>query len=428
MALTNEHGVAGAILIEPSCIRLIEPLVSPADFSGEMSGAVYAAALSLAEKGQPVDVLTIQAEAQRQGTALESSFLMELMESTPTAANVEFYAREVRKEAHARELRSIAQGVFEQLENGVNPADVAQGLVDQAEKSLKAESGDVEDASASLSELFNDLCAPNRRVQKLETGFTKLDAILGGGMIRGGMYVLAGRPGMGKTTLALAIAEDVAARGKKTLFVSMEMDKTQLNAKRLACAAAVPYDTVYSGRPDPKQLESLGHAAAELSKHKLVLSDRVNCSVRSIGAMARRIKGLEFIVIDYMGLIQSPGSKASIYEKVSEISRNLKVMAMQLGVPVLVLCQLNREATQSADKRPKMHQLRDSGSIEQDADGIIMFHRPDYYETADTKPMSETAEIIVAKNRHGATGKTDAIFYGATGRIYEKETKIWNKK
>lgn len=427
MALSNEHGVAGAILIEPSCVRLIEPLVSPGDFTGEMSRAVYAAALSLMEKSMPVDVLTIQAEAQRQGVALENSFLIELMESTPTAANVEFYAKEIRKEAHARELRTLATEVFERLEAGDDPSEVAQAAVDKAEKSLKAESGDMEDASVSLGNLFNDLCAENRGVQKLETGFSTLDAILGGGMTKGGMYILAGRPGMGKTTLALAIAEEIAAKGKKVLFISMEMDKNQINAKRLACAAAVPYETVYSGKPTPNQLKELSHAATELSKHKLLLSDKVNCTVRSIGAMARRIKNLEFVVIDYMGLIQAPGSKASRYEVVSDISRNLKVMAMQLGVPILVLCQLNRETAGPGDKRPKMHQLRDSGSIEQDADGILMFHRPDYYESPTTKPMSETAEIIVAKNRHGATGKVDAIFYGSTGRIYEKEQKIWKK-
>ena len=426
-AFTNEHGVAGAILVDPSCLESIAGKLRPEHFAGELSRSIFVSALALADKNMPVDILTIQAESKRRGVVLEQQYLTELMDITPTAANVEYYAAELVKESQSRRLHKVAMDLIAQLEAGAEPSEIAQSVSEETGRVMSADGSKVKSAAVALAELYQDICSPVRSVQKLKTGFANLDELLGGGLIKGGLYILAGRPGMGKTTLALAMAEEVADRKKKVLFVSLEMDEKQISAKRLARKASVSYSAVYGGKPSAEQLKSLGYAAAELSGDCFMLTDNPELSVRDIAAVARSIKDLDFVIVDYMGLISSPGHKGSLYEKITEISRQLKVMAMQLGVPVLALAQLNREVAGTQDKRPKLHQLRDSGAIEQDADGVIFFHRPDYFEDVGTKPISEIAEIIVAKNRHGATGKVDAIFYGATGRIYERERRVWNK-
>lgn len=426
-AFSNEHGVAGAILVDPACMEAISGRLRPEHFKGELSKSIYASALALLSKNMPVDVLTIQAESKRRGVTLDQQFLSELMDATPTAANVEHYANELIKESQARHLRAAAENAIAKLEDGADPGEVALLVSEEATRVASSEGRVVKSAALAIAALYQDICAEVRGVQKLPTGYPGLDELLGGGLIKGGLYILAGRPGMGKTTLALSIAEEVADRKKRVLFVSLEMDEKQISAKRLSRRAKVNYSIVYGGKPSHEQLKSLGYAAAEMSGDYFMLTDNPEQSTHSIAAAARSIKGLDLVIIDYMGLISAPGNKGSLYEKMTEISRQLKVMALQLNVPVLALAQLNREVAGAQDKRPKLHHLRDSGAIEQDADGVMFFHRPDYFEDVGLRPGSEIAEIIVAKNRHGATGKVDAIFYGGTGRIYERERRVWNK-
>jgi len=428
-ANTNELAVAGAVLIDPACLAALDGLCAPADFVNTRAAAVLSAALALRSAEEPVDPITIQARARADGVALDDDFLRELMELTPTAANVEAYARLVRRDAQARALRSAAAEAEDRLDAGEDPDSVALWLMAEAEDLAAPSDVGAEDGGELLTMFYRErFLTENPPARFVETGYLALDSVLGGGMVCGGLYILAGRPGMGKTTLGLCIAENAAAQGCGVLFVSLEMDKRQIAAKRLARDAGVNYAVVYMGVPAPDDLKEIGRAAAKLSPRRLFVADKPGRTVRDIEVLARRTKGLDLLVVDYLGLIR-PESRGKLYEDVTRISGDLKAMARRLKVPVLCLAQLNRANEARSGKRPMLSDLRDSGAIEQDADGVIFIHRPSYYESPDSKkPDIEDAEIIVAKNRHGATGVVPASFQGATGSVDAVYRNPWHKK
>ena len=254
------------------------------------------------------------------------------------------------------------------------------------------------------------------------TGFAPLDAILGGGMLRSGLYVLAARPGMGKTTVALQIADSVAANVGPVLFVSLEMSLEQIEGKRIARVSGIPSNEILLG--DGKNLDygKIRSAAEKLKKIPLYISRRPAATVAQIRRMAKQIDGVQCVVVDYLGKIDPGNSRTGRYETVTAISKDLKTLAVELDIPVLALCQLNREDTGRNDKRPQLSDLRDSGAIEQDADGVLMLHRTDYYEVSETplKPWeSVELEILLRKHRHGASfGKCVAGFSQLPGKLF----------
>ena len=259
-------------------------------------------------------------------------------------------------------------------------------------------------------------------VSFVPTGFRNLDTLLGGGMLSGGLYLLAARPGMGKTSLALCIADKAAARGP-VLFVSLEMDPEQLSAKRLARETGIPSDKLLFGGLTSEEYDRVAQGSVSLSKLSLYLNRRPQATVEDIATLARKVKGLQLLVIDYFGLIQPSEKGRSRYESATEISGRLKALARSLKVPILCLAQLNRENMERRDKRPQLSDLRDTGALEQDADGVMLLHRPDYYEAKGDKldPWEPTpVEVILAKNRHASTGVCHIIFYLATCRVLQE--------
>lgn len=423
MSTFAEQAVAGALLIDARCYQGLRAIVRPDDFSSAPCAAIMRAAGRLSDSGEAIDPVTIQANAARFGDSLTSDYLMQLMEITPTAANAVEYAKAVRDASIRRSVMHIAQQLAEAAKN--QETSIAAMLSDAIERLKQAgETGGK--LTMSSEEMVNEyLDRLDRLAEGLDTfvstGFNRLDKLLGGGMVTEGLYILAARPGVGKTTLGMAIAENVA-KTEPVLFVTLEMSREQLTSRRLAVRTGIWIPKILHGKLDSDQLTQVCGAASETVTSKL----RINCSaaatVTEIGLMARSIPGLRLVVVDYLGLVQSDQKADSIYERMTQNSGDLKRMARAVGVPVLCLAQLNRESEKRSDHRPQMSDLRDSGAIEQDADGILMMHRPAKYFPPDKQPKANEAELLeieVVKNRHGPTGRINLDFYGTNGRIRE---------
>lgn len=264
-------------------------------------------------------------------------------------------------------------------------------------------------------------------IPPVATGITALDNLLGGGMINGGLYILAANTGCGKTALALQIADAVANEDRSVLFISLETDEYQLTARRLARAAKVSANHLIMHDFSEMEYVHIKRQLPMLKQKRLVFNRLGAFTVSDIQALAGQVQNLRLVIIDYLGLLRSDQYCASRYEATTAISNELKVLARLLGVPVLCLAQLNRADAQRPDKHPILADLRDSGSIEQDADGVLLLYRPDMYSSSttvlDKKAVAAKVECNLAKHRHGPTGKTTLAFKLPTGEFFTPQTR-----
>lgn len=423
-ALEAENHVIGSMLIDPSCVPVVAEKLTVDDFIGAANQALFQATMALYRKGAVIDPVTIKEAAARAGESVDNGYLLQLMEVVLTAANVEEYARVVRETSMRRSLRTLAASLDEQAGGMDDPRETIAFASRELER---IEAQDTANELATTSDMLVTFLDHRDQVDRgtggayVQTGFRGLDHMLGGGLLNSGLYVLAARPGMGKTSLAINIADNIAATGP-VLFVSLEMDLEQIAAKRLARLVGIPSDTLLMGQLSDEEYSKMADGAMELEKLPMVLNRKPWATVQDISNMARKVKGLRCIVLDYIGKV-SPGGKGkqSRYEYMTEISGDLKTLARTFKVPVLALAQLNRENAQRKDRRPQLTDLRDTGAIEQDADGVIFLHRPDYYMAKDgagLKPWEPTpVEVILEKNRHSGTGKCDMAFFMAMCRM-----------
>lgn len=414
--LEAESAVCGAILLDDRCLADVCQVVSEDDFALEANRAIFRAALALDRRKEPVDPVTVLSEA---GGAVSREYLMELMQVTPTAANVLLYARKVREESMRRAINALGDRLGS-VSVGDNPRDT----ISDAQRALEAI--EAQDTARELASSAEVMAAYYRHREQVDgggggfvpTGFRPLDRILGGGLLNSGLYILAARPGMGKTTFGLQVADAVAKQTGPVLFVSLEMDVEQLGAKRIARAAGVAYDALMMGRPTEEEYGRAAQWAAKLQDSPMYTNRKDRATVDDIAHMARQVRGLQLLVVDYFGLIKPTGRGKSRYETTTETSGQLKALARRLRIPVLCLAQLNRQNEETKNKRPVLSNLRDTGALEQDADAVIFLHCPSYYSQERPDPWSpDPMEIIVAKNRHAGTGICDAAFYRAVGRI-----------
>lgn len=263
-------------------------------------------------------------------------------------------------------------------------------------------------------------------VPPVATGITAIDDLLSGGMINGGLYILAANTGCGKTALALQIADAVASEDSSVLFITLEMDESQLTARRLARVAKVPASHLIMQRLSDDEYEHIRQQLPTLKQKYLVFSSEGVFTVSNIQALAGQVPNLRLVIIDYLGLLQSEPYYGSRYEATTAISNALKALARLLGVPILCLAQLNRANAQRLDKHPILADLRDSGSIEQDADGVLLLYRPDMYASCPIPTDKEVAvrvECNLAKHRHGATGRTTLALKLSTGEFFTPQSK-----
>ena len=415
--LAAESCVCGSILLDARCLPEVMEYISADDFALEANRAIFRAAVELSRLNETVDPVTIRSKA---GEAASQEYMLDLMQMTQTAANAGVYAQETRRASMRRRLKIIGESIFTRSGQSDEPRSV---IADAQREFEEIESLDTAQELASSTEVLWAFYEHRGKVDQggggfVPLGFRSLDRLLGGGLLNSGFYILAARPGMGKTTFGLQVADAVAEQTGPVLFVSLEMDAEQIGAKRLGRIAGISSDSLLMGRPNEEEWARAAKLGRKLSDTPVFLNKRPQATVDDIAHMARKVRGLRLVVIDYFGLIRPTGKYRSRYESATETSGQLKALARALKVPILCLAHITRENTQRQDKRPQLSDLRDTGALEQDADGVIFLHCPYYYQNGESNPWEpEPMEIILAKNRHASTGKCDAVFYKAVGRI-----------
>ena len=402
--MNPEQYLCGAILISGDAVmKAIRGIVTPDCFQLEAYRAIFTAALSLLKDGTPIDPVSIAATAKRQGVELPNKLLLELMEIVPTAANCVDYAHRVAEDARTRAVKELAERI---QSDTVSSADELLATLQRETEAIRGSSYQrgLLTPNDTLHRFMDFVVrAGEKRDNFISTGFPRLDNILGGGFIRGGLYILGARPAVGKSTFAVNLADNISGN---TLFVSLEMTPEQITAKRVSRRVGLSSSRLLSGQLSDQAWEKVAMASSDISQRGLYLNSRYDLTVQQITLLAQAVPELRAIIVDYLGLIQPATRSASTYENISAISRELKRMAISLNVPVICLCQLSRQVESRQNKRPMLSDLRDSGAIEQDADGVLFLYRDDYYAGGPADGQPSAVELSVAKNRHGQTGET----------------------
>ena len=411
-SLEAEQAVLGSILIDSRCVADVVGLVRTEDFYLEQNREIYEAIYTMFNFSQPIDPVTVLEKMRQLGYYHDNSrdYVMQLMDITPTAANVVRYAGIVRDKAM---LRGLEQAGIEIVETVTDQVGTPAEMLESAEKKIyalrKGERGDsLEHIGTVLHKVFDrltELSQSDSAIPGLSTGLRDLDTKING-LNKSDLLLIAARPAMGKTSFALNIGLNVAKKYKKTVAMfSLEMSREQLAMRLLSGESFVDSQKMATGKLSEDEWTKLCMASAALSQTDIRVDDNPSITVAEMNAKLRRLDNLGLVIIDYLQLMTGSGyGKASDnrVNVVSDISRALKIMAKELDVPVICLSQLSRGPEGRTDKRPMLSDLRESGAIEQDADEVLFLYRDDYYN-----PDSEeknVAECIVSKNRHGEIG------------------------
>ena len=431
-SLEAEQAVLGSILIDSRCIADVIGILRPADFYLEQNRQIYETVYTMFNFSQTIDPVTVLNNMQEMGVYHDNSrdYIMQLMEITPTAANVVRYANIVRDKAL---LRGLAKAAAEISETVYAQEGTPAEMLEAAEKKIydlrKGERGDsLEHIGTVLHKYFDhltELSQSDSMIPGLFTGFMDLDSRLNG-LNKSDLIIMAARPGMGKTAFALNLATNVAKKYNKTVAVfNLEMSREQIAMRLLSSESFIELQKLATGKLTEDEWNKLCMSSAALSQTDIRVDDNPTVTVADIKAKCRRLDNLGLIIIDYLQLMSSPnagkGGLDNRVQVVSEMSRGLKVMAKELNVPVVCLSQLSRAVEGRSDKRPVLSDLRESGSIEQDADSVLALYRDDYYnEDSEEKGI---VECIVLKNRHGETGTIKLQWLGQYQRFSDKEWK-----
>lgn len=430
-----EQSVLGAVLLDSQCMNLVaEVLPKPEYFHLSNHKLIYSAMLEMFTLGQAIDFITVLERLKRDTSFDEvngKTYLLQLAQIVPSIQNVENYAKIVRDSYDVRALMMAARDIIEDASDGVNEASV---LLDSAEQRIfdirrgKNMQGLVK-INETLIETFDKLDILNSddksKYQGIPTGIKDLDTTLTG-LNRSDLILLAARPGMGKTSFALNIARNIAIKEKrKVAFFSLEMTKEQLTSRLLSTESLVPAIKLKTGKLDENEWIRIIEAGDVLSKSEIYFDDTPGITVPEMKAKLRRLRDIDLVVIDYLQLMSGGRRIDNRVQEISEITRNLKIMAKEINVPVVTLSQLSRASEQRSDHRPVLSDLRDSGSIEQDADVVLFLYRNDYYSDAENATDDDYdkngGECIIAKNRHGETRSVPLHWQGEFMRFTAKE-------
>ena len=408
--LVAEQSVLGGMLLSKDAIADVVEIIKERDFYRPAHELIYDAILDLYGRGDHADPVTVVAELTKRGDIARAGgapYLHTLISSVPTAANAGYYARIVRDRAILRRLveagTKIVQLGYSEEGDVDDAVDSAQAEVYQVTESRMSE--DYIQLSQLLPAALDEIEAISAGVTRegVMTGFKDLDALTNG-FHAGNMVVLAARPGVGKSTLGLDIARHASIKnGDTSVIFSLEMSRSEITMRMLSAEARVGLNNIRSGSLSDEEWGRLAKRMGEISEAPLFIDDSANLSLMEIRAKARRLKqrhNLKLIVIDYLQLMTSGKKVENRQQEVSEFSRNLKLLAKELNVPIIAISQLNRSPEQRSDKKPMLSDLRESGSIEQDADVVILLHRDEMY---DSQSRSGEADLIVAKHRNGQT-------------------------
>lgn len=430
-----EASLLGAVLIDSDAIVKIADLVKPEDFYEERHRRIYEAILQLYEKRSPIDVLTLSDQLKGTGF-LEpvggASYLTQLTNFVPTAAHVENYAEIVAQKSLRRRLIRASQDI---IDLGHDESRNLQELIEEAETKLFNVSQqhvkqDIVSLETVLAESFDRLDELHRdkgKIRGVPTGFKDLDKILAG-LQRSDLFILAARPSMGKTALALNLAHNVAVKADQPVLVfSLEMSKEQLVDRMLAMESGVDAWALRTGNLNDADFEKIGQAMGTLSEAQIFIDDSPGITVSDLRTKARReahVRPLGLIVVDYLQLMSGGhkfGGDGNRVQEISEISRGLKGIARELNVPLVALSQLSRSVESRSPQIPQLSDLRESGSIEQDADVVAFIYREDYYNP-ETERRNIT-DILIKKHRNGPTGNVELFFDKEKQRFRSLDTR-----
>jgi replicative DNA helicase len=423
-----EQCVLGGMLLSKDAISDVIEMIRSADHYRPAHQLIHEAILDLYSRGEPADAITVANELTRRGEIARvggGPYLHTLIASVPTAANAGYYARIVRERAILRRLVEAGTRIVQFGYAGDADADE---LVDRAQAEVYAvterrTSEDYHSLAEIMPGALDEIEAIGSRsgvLTGVPTGFADLDALTNG-LHPGQMIVIAARPAVGKSTLALDFARAASIKHEiPTVLFSLEMGRTEITMRLLSAEARVPLQTMRTGQMNDDDWTRLARRMSEVANAPLYIDDSPNMSLMEIRAKCRRLKqrqDLKFVIIDYLQLMSSPKRVENRQQEVSDLSRSLKLLAKELDVPVVALSQLNRGPEQRTDKRPLLSDLRESGSIEQDSDVVILLHREDAYERES--PRAGEADLIVAKHRNGPTATVTVAFQSHYSRFVD---------
>jgi len=413
-------------VLSPEAVSVAFETVQPEDFYRPLHGQIFSSIIALAHAGEPVDYVTVQAKLQERGAvAVELAVLSSLQINTPSSANAQHYAELVREKAQQRRLIAAAGEI---VDEAYVATDDVIGLIDEAERKINAIADDRRADSVSplqrllLSEadILEQRGETRGQLNGLETGYRSLDQILQG-LQRSSMTIVGARPATGKTAFALGILIHVGAVvNRPALFFSLEMSRQELAERILASTARIDSSKLRTGDLSEADWNRAHEAFGYLQSAKVFIDDNPALTIMDVRARARRVKqqngDLGVVIIDYLQLMSSRGRAENRQVEVSEMSRSLKILSRELECPIVALSQLSRKLEDRADKRPMMSDLRESGSLEQDADVVLFLFRPEIYGEVSNDIKSD-AEIIVAKNRNGPTRTAHLTWRGEFARF-----------
>jgi len=439
-SIEAEQAILGTILIDSEKINDILTLLKPEDFYLEQHQAIFSAMSEMFITNKNIDIVTLISTLTKLGNYNEgdaAKYIKMLVDLASSATNIKEYAEIIKDKALLRNLieasKEIADTAFSEIGEASDIIDFAeQKIFEIAQNKYNLNLEHIRDIILRNYTILNKLKNDPESLSGIKTGFSGLDNILIG-MGAGDLIVLGGRPGMGKTTFAVNIAVNVAKRTKKEVAIfSLEMTNEQLVSRILCSEAMIDSHSMRTGRLDNEQWKRLAEAASALSDTNLLFDDTSGINVTSIKAKLRKQKNLGLVIVDYLQLMQGERHTENRVLEIGQITRSLKLMAKDLHVPVILCSQLARSTESRSDKMPILSDLRDSGTIEQDADLVIFLYRDDYYNKPDERPEGNQgynasdqiiAKCSIAKNRHGSTNVIPLGWYGHIFKYTEIEEK-----
>jgi len=430
--INAEQSVIGAMLLDKDVVPVIIEILTEEDFYKDAHKNIFSCIQELFSRSEPIDVVTVSDRLRNDGV-LDSvggfEYLAELANLVPTTSSAKYYAKIVEDKSILRKLIKASSDI---ISMGYECSDEITDILDKAEKNIfevmqKKNTKDVYEIKDVLMDIFNkleELYNSDQVITGIPTGFVDLDYKMSG-LHKSDLILVAARPAMGKTSFGLNIAQHAAIFGKVPVAIfSLEMSKEQLSNRILCSEAMIDSQRMKTGKFEDNDWKKIANVLGPLSEAPIYIDDSSGVSVMDIRAKCRRLKiekNIGLIIIDYLQLMQGRGRIESRQQEIAEISRSLKILAKELDVPIVALSQLSRAPEARSDHRPMLSDLRESGSIEQDADIVMFLYRDDYYNT-DTEKKN-IAEVIVAKNRNGSTGVVELLWMGQYTKFTNLERK-----
>lgn len=425
-----EQSVLGGILIDKDAIGTVSQILKPKDFYNDINGLIYNAMLSLYEERKPIDVLTLTARLKKEklNDKVDSSYLTELVNSVPTAANIEHYALLIKEASTKRQLIQIGTHIAEM---GYMDDKEVNELINTAESSVFSISQGhtlksfipIKDALAGSFDRIDELHKKGAGLRGVKTGFIDLDNILSG-MQQSNLIILAARPGQGKTAMIVNISQYIAVNEKQPVGIfSLEMSKEELVDRLLVGQSDVDAWKLKTGKLTEADFTKLSQAMGELADAPIFIDDTPGISVSEMRTKARRLQlehGIKLLVVDYLQLADPGRRYDNRVQEVSIISQALKNLARELKIPIIAASQLSRAVEHRGERKPQLADLRESGAIEQDADVVMFIYRPDPDVISNIIP----SKLLIAKHRNGPVGEVDLLFRGDRIRFYNVEKKM----